>query len=113
MARFYADENFPLPVVEELRRSGHDVLTMYEGGKANQSIPDEEVLALARTAKRALLTINRKHFIALHRQSTDHPGIIVCKFDPDFASQAGRIQSAIEGMIELAGHLIRVNRPVG
>ncbi|MCL4832054.1 MAG: hypothetical protein KJZ86_06420 [Caldilineaceae bacterium] len=27
MARFYANENFPFPVVEELRRLGHDVLT--------------------------------------------------------------------------------------
>ncbi len=112
MARFYADENFPLPVVEELRRSGHDVLTMYEDGKANQSIPDEEVLALAGTANRALLTINRKHFIALHRRTTDHSGIIVCKFDPDFAGQAGRIQAAVEDITELAGQLIRVNRPV-
>lgn len=41
MARLYADENFPLPVVEELRRLGHDVLTMYEDGRANQSISDE------------------------------------------------------------------------
>jgi hypothetical protein len=45
--RFYAGENFPFPVVEELRRLGHDVLTMYEDGSANQSIPDDEVLALA------------------------------------------------------------------
>ncbi len=36
MAQLYADENSPLPVVEELRRLGHDVLTMYEDGKANQ-----------------------------------------------------------------------------
>jgi len=28
MAQLYADENFPLPVVEELRRLGHNVLTM-------------------------------------------------------------------------------------
>jgi uncharacterized protein DUF5615 len=34
MARLYADENFPLPVVEELRRLGHDVLTIYETGQA-------------------------------------------------------------------------------
>ena len=33
----YADENFPLRVVEELRRLGHDVITAYEDGKANQS----------------------------------------------------------------------------
>ncbi len=36
MTRLYADENFPLPVVEELRRLGHDVFTIHEDGKANQ-----------------------------------------------------------------------------
>jgi hypothetical protein len=30
----YADENFPLRVVEELRRLGIDVLTAFEDGKA-------------------------------------------------------------------------------
>jgi len=42
MARLYANENFPLPVVEELRRLGHDVLTMREAGQASESMPDEE-----------------------------------------------------------------------
>lgn len=36
-ARFYANENFPLPVVEELRRLGHDVLTIQETGHPDQS----------------------------------------------------------------------------
>jgi len=44
MARLYADENFPLPVVEALRALGHDVLTIYEDGKGNQGYPDELVL---------------------------------------------------------------------
>ncbi|HEY4759482.1 MAG TPA: DUF5615 family PIN-like protein [Thermoguttaceae bacterium] len=35
MARFYANENFPLPVVEELRRLEHDVLTTQESGLKN------------------------------------------------------------------------------
>ena len=43
MARFYADENFPLPVVEELRKSGHDVLTIQEDGLGGQAVPDETV----------------------------------------------------------------------
>ena len=73
--RLYADENFPLPVVEELRRLGHDVLTMYEDGKANQSIPDDEVLALATEGRRSLLTTNRRHFIRLHRRGPEHGGI--------------------------------------
>jgi uncharacterized protein (DUF433 family) len=31
----------PVPVVEELRRLGHDVLTIRETGQANQSLSDE------------------------------------------------------------------------
>jgi hypothetical protein len=38
----YADENFPLRVVEGLRQMGHDVLTALEDGKANQSVTDQE-----------------------------------------------------------------------
>ncbi len=37
MARSYADENFPLPVVQVLRQLGHDVLTIGEAGKAGHN----------------------------------------------------------------------------
>ena len=40
MPGLYADENFPLPVVDELRRLGFDVVTMYEDDKANRSLTD-------------------------------------------------------------------------
>ena len=46
MARLYANENFPLPTVEALRRFGHDVLTTADSARAGQAIPDAEVLAL-------------------------------------------------------------------
>ncbi len=77
MARLYANENFPLPVVVELRRLGHDVLTIHEIGKAGQSVSDEAVLAFASSDSRAVLTLNRKHFIRLHtlNQST---GVLSC-----------------------------------
>ena len=84
MALLYANENFPLPVVEELRRLGHEVLTVQEIGKGNQAVPDEEVLAYAVSEKRAVLTLNRKHFVRLHIAQPDHSGIVVCTFDPDF-----------------------------
>ena len=32
--RLYADEDFPLPAVVELRRLGHDVLTAQEDGRS-------------------------------------------------------------------------------
>ncbi len=112
MARLYADENFPLPVVEELRTLGHDILTMQEDGKTNQSYRDAAVLATASAAQRAVLTANRKHFIQLHRVSSTHYGIIVCTFDPDFVGQARRIDQAIRSYDSLAGELIRVNKPI-
>jgi hypothetical protein len=111
VAGLYADENFPLPVVEELRRLGFDVLTMYEDDKANQSLTDDVVLSIANEKERALLTLNRKHFIQLHQQRPNHKGIIVCSFDPDFVGQAHRIADALEKEIGLTGRLIRIYRP--
>ncbi|MEK7442132.1 MAG: DUF5615 family PIN-like protein [Chloroflexota bacterium] len=112
MARLYSNENFPLPAVEELRRLGHDVLTIQETGKAGQATPDEDVLAFAISEKRVLLTINRKHFIRLHNQESKHTGIIVCTFDPDFAALARRIHDSVESNETLESKLIRINRPV-
>ena len=110
MARLYANENFPLPVVDELRRLGHDVLTIRDTGRAEQAVPDEEVLEFAVSQRRAVITLNRKHFVQLHRRESDHSGIIVCTFDRDFIAQAQRIHDATS-VSELAGKLIRVNRP--
>jgi predicted nuclease of predicted toxin-antitoxin system len=64
VARLYANENFPWPVVEALRKLGHDVVTIQETGKAEQRVSDEEVLQLAMADDRAVLTLNRKHLVA-------------------------------------------------
>ena len=76
MANLYSNENFPLPVVVELRRLGHNVLTIQETGQAGYSVSDEKVLTFASKEGRAVLTLNRKHFIHLHNKITDHAGII-------------------------------------
>jgi len=111
MTTIYANENFPLPVVEELRQLGYDVLTSRDAGNAGRAVPDEDVLAYAVAQRRALVTINRKHFIRLHRESPSHAGIIVCTYDPDFVGQAARVAAAIAAQPDLAGQLLRVNRP--
>lgn len=110
MARLYANENFPLPVVKELRRCGHDVLTIQETGRAGQAEADEDVLEFAVEHGYAVMTLNRKHFINLHSRKTGHAGIIVCTFDRDFVAQARRIHAAIQSKSELMNELIRVNR---
>ncbi len=41
MARLYANENFPVEVVERLRALGHDVLTTHDVEKSNRAIQSE------------------------------------------------------------------------
>jgi hypothetical protein len=112
MARLYANENFPLPVVQMLRNFGHDILTGREAGNADQAIPDDEVLAFAVAESRIVLTLNRRDFIRLHKSHPNHAGIIVCTYDADFTGQAQRINEAIKAESTLDGQLLRVNRPV-
>lgn len=112
MLRLYANENFPLPVVAALRALGRDVLTSLEAGNAGRSIPDDAVLRFATAQGRALLTINRKHFLRLHRASSAHAGLILCTLDLDFAGQAARIESALAEIDDLSSQILRINRPV-
>lgn len=109
MAKLLADENFPLPAVEALRCLGHDIVTIADLGKVNQAFSDPDVLALAVTEGRALITLNRKHFIRLHQTASAHAGIITCTFDPDFPALAHRIHVALQSQT-IEGSLIRVNR---
>jgi hypothetical protein len=111
MAQLYADEGFPKPVVEELRKLGHDVLSCQGAGKAGQKIPDSDVLTFAISLKRAVVTRNRRHFIRLHSQSPIHAGIIVCTEDDDFLRQAARIHKALSPYASIDNQLIRIYRP--
>ncbi len=113
MARLYANENFPQPVVEVLRHLGHDVLTTHDAGRSGQSVPDADVLKFAAAEQRAVVTINRRDFIRLHQHDSQHAGIIVCSEDADFSGQGQRIHAALAGNPRLAGRLIRVNRVGG
>ncbi len=111
MARLYADEQYPYPVVEFLRALGHDVLTVQEAGKANQRISDPDVLTFATSEQRAVITQNRKDFFRLHRMRPEHAGIIACTNDRDWEALANRIHDAITAEETLQGELIRVVRP--
>ena len=111
MARLYSNENFPRRVVVALRSLGHDVLTSMESDKANQRIPDEEVLRYATEQSRAVLTLNRRDFIQLHKESSAHAGIIVCTFDSNVTALAQRISSVLAVAGDPAGKLLRVVKP--
>src|SRR5712692_248111 len=104
----YADEDFSFPVVQELRRNGHDVVTAQDDGRT--ATPDPDILARAHSLGRAVLTYNRRHFERLHRQGVAHSGILSATHDSDFPGLAGRIHAALTGLSP--GHwCIRINRP--
>ena len=112
MARLYADEDFPLPVVEQLRRLGHDVRTVQEAGRAGQGVADADVLKDAIGVQRAVLTHNHRDFSHLHRQVSTHEGIISCTQDPaDPAGLAQRIHDTVSAVPNLENQFLRVIRP--
>jgi len=104
----YADENFPLPVVGELRRLGHDVLTAQEDGRL--ATPDPGILARAHALGRAVLTHDRRDFERLHRQGVAHSGILSATRDNDSPALAARIDAALAGLPP-ARWCVRVNHP--
>jgi hypothetical protein len=76
VALLYSNENFPFPVVEELRQFGHDVVTLGDQEKAGEAHSDVTVLAWATSMGRAVLTLNRRDFIRLHMSQPQHAGIL-------------------------------------
>ncbi len=95
MARLNGDEDFDHLVVGELRRLGHDVLTVQDAGRGNRRIEDSEALAFTIGQGRAVLTFNWRHFICLLHQSRSDFSILVCRRDEDAGTLASRIHHAL------------------
>jgi Domain of unknown function (DUF5615) len=68
IASLYSNENLSIDLVEKIREFGHDVLTSYQAGQANQGIPDDDVLAYATTNQRSVVTFNRDDLIISIKQ---------------------------------------------
>lgn len=107
--RFLADESCDFAVVRALRADGHDVLAVSE---FQQRSIDRELMELANTGQRILLTEDKDFgwlvFVA-HMQS---PGVILIRFP---APARGQLGSAVRQLIalhapELAGSFV-VLRP--
>lgn len=112
MIRLYSNENFDFQVVGFLRQLGYDVLTALDAGRANQRIPDEQVLEFAMSENRTVLTFNRKDFFRLHKMMPDHSGIIACTYDNNHEALAKRIDESIKNQSQgIDGRLIRIYRP--
>ena len=85
MAKFLADESYPFAIQNKLRRLGHDVnhSRHFDQKKSEDGKSDAEILSIAASEDRIVITLNRKDFYALHHlgKIPGHPGIIACPLD--------------------------------
>jgi predicted nuclease of predicted toxin-antitoxin system len=107
--RLLLDEMLTPTIARELSARGHDVIAV-AGNPAHEAPSDPDVLALARSEKRAVVTNNVRDFRPLHAEAITaggpgHYGII---FMPSSyrrtKADTGRIIAALQAkLIELPG----------
>jgi predicted nuclease of predicted toxin-antitoxin system len=115
VSRFLADEQFPARVQNGLRRLGHDVefIRNFDLNKSGDGKSDSEVLRIAMAENRIILTLNRKHFFALHNSGTfgGHRGIIACVRDDAYPRvQAKRIDALVRSVRHMTGQFCVIPR---
>jgi predicted nuclease of predicted toxin-antitoxin system len=95
--RFLADESCDFAVVRELRASGHDVLAVSE---FEQRSVDEELMELARSTDRILITEDKDFgwlaFVAQGRS----PGVILIRFP---ASARSSLATSVQRLVDEQG----------
>jgi putative acetyltransferase len=111
LARLYADENFPLPAVEGLRRLGHDVLTSREAALAGLAIPDEEVLAASMSIIRREIPDDTDSIRAVNCQAfgREEEGRLV-----DLLRDGGYARLSLVAVLdgEIVGHIMFSDLPI-
>lgn len=99
------DEMFSGVIAGQLRAKGHDVLAVVTD-PALVALPDDQVLAHAATAGRALVTANIKDFIPLdapyRAAGRTHAGLILvsAKSFPQDRSYTAAITSALSALLD-------------
>jgi predicted nuclease of predicted toxin-antitoxin system len=94
-----------------LRALEYDILTVQDAGKAEQKIPDPEVLQYAISLNRAVITMNRRDFIRLHAQIPQHKGIVICKSSTNWEKIAQAIHKHLIQSDSIEGQPIGIKLP--
>ena len=103
--RILADENFPKPIVDELRATGHDVLwarTHCAGWK------DSTLLDLAESQDRIVLTLDKDFWqIALQRRAgVQRSGVVLLRVHPAIvANLEPLVRAFVAGDQKRMGHI--------
>ncbi|HZR53116.1 MAG TPA: DUF5615 family PIN-like protein [Streptosporangiaceae bacterium] len=102
--RLLLDEMLSPAIARELREHGHDVLAIADSERA--ALSDPEVMSLARTERRAVVTNNLRDYRPLHADAVTPggPGHFGMIFMPSnyrrTRADIGRIISALEAKLK-------------
>jgi hypothetical protein len=105
MSQLLLDEMFSGIIAEQLRAKGHDVLAVV-ADPALAGLADDQILAHATAARRALVTANIKDLIPLvaryRAASQAHAGLILvpAKTFPQDRTFTGAIISALSALLD-------------
>jgi predicted nuclease of predicted toxin-antitoxin system len=108
--KLLANENFPLPSVHQLRRSGFDILSISE---TSPGLKDEAVLDLAAKQARGLMTFDRDYGELVYRRRMPcPPAIIYLRFDPASPTEPAQVVQSLLSIpeSELSGYFLVLDR---
>jgi predicted nuclease of predicted toxin-antitoxin system len=92
--RFLLDENVDLPLGDYLSASGHDVTAV--ALDYTRSISDDEVLEIARTERRILITNDKDFGALIYQQQLEHAGVILFRLrDEDIPTKIARLEAVL------------------
>ncbi len=91
----YTDEMIYSRLAATLRMRGYDAISCHEASRADQGISDDDQLAFAAMADRAILTANARDFVPMDTRwkgaRQTHAGIIVFMGIYDFSTLLRRV----------------------
>jgi predicted nuclease of predicted toxin-antitoxin system len=107
--RFVADENFPRPALEALRKAGWEVFSIAEDCPG---ISDEEVATLCAGQQRILLTFDKDFGELIFRRGLSAgSGVVLFRFTPESPEEAANVALAlVESQRDLQGSFCVVTR---
>jgi hypothetical protein len=110
MARLVAQDNFPLPVIEELRQFGHDIVTVPADGVSRDALAANAALPRSPDARRRVwLTLDPDQSAGAHRAAPNHSGIVAVRPGKTYAGLAQRIHDALKAHARISRQLVIVD----
>ena len=108
--RFLANENIEQPIVEALRRAGHDVHCV---GEAAPGASDDDVILTAAAESRVLLTNDKDFCDLVYREGRPSEGILLLRFrTQEGARKASLLLAALPKVeADLPGHFTVLGEP--